>query len=184
MSLFMWCAVLGCGALALSLLLDGLFDGLDDLLFDGSLPVLACALGVFGAVGMGVQALAGERLSTPVLIGVPLGLAVVAGAVTRAVWRRLRRSMPRNATPLTVGELVGSEVQVVWWKDGRGEVMATSRGHQATLPARSDDVLRTGAVAWVVDTTADDTLVVGRIDPPAPTEPTSRPVNRPPAPAG
>ncbi|MBM6978141.1 MAG: nodulation protein NfeD [Actinomyces succiniciruminis] len=166
MSPFMWCALVGCGALALSLLLDGLFGGLDDLLFDGSLPVLACALGVFGAVGMGVQALAGERLSMPVLIGVPLGFAVAAGAGTRAVWVRLRRSMPRNAIPLTVGELVGSEVRVLWWKDGRGEVMATSRGHQATLPARSDDALRAGAIAWVVDATADDTLVVGRVDPP------------------
>ncbi|MBE6474653.1 MAG: nodulation protein NfeD [Actinomyces succiniciruminis] len=166
MSPFMWCALVGCGALALSLLLDGLFDGLDDLLFDGSLPVLACALGVFGAVGMGVQALAGERLSMPVLIGVPLGFAVAAGAGTRAVWVRLRRSMPRNAIPLTVGELVGSEVRVLWWKDGRGEVMATSRGHQATLPARSDDALRAGGIAWVVDATADDTLVVGRVDPP------------------
>ncbi|RAX21749.1 MULTISPECIES: nodulation protein NfeD [Actinomyces] len=166
MSPFMWCALIGCGALALSLLLDGLFDGLDDLLFDGSLPVLACALGVFGAVGMGVQALAGERLSTQVLIGVPLGFAVAAGAGTRAVWVRLRRSMPRNAIPLTVGELVGSEVRVLWWKDGRGEVIATSRGHQATLPARSDDALRAGAIAWVVDATADDTLVVGRVDPP------------------
>ncbi|MDU0348399.1 nodulation protein NfeD [Actinomyces sp. MRS3W] len=179
MSFFMWCAVIGCGALALSLLLDGLFDGLDDLLFDGSLPVLACALGVFGAVGMGVQALAGERLSTAVLIGVPLVFALAAGAGTRAVWVRLRRSMPRNAIPLTAGELVGSEVRVAWWKDGRGEVIATSRGHQMTLPARSDDPLRGGGVAWVVDAAADDTLVVGRLDPP---ESSPRVSDRPDAP--
>lgn len=172
MSLFMWCAILGCGTLALSLL----FDGLDGLLFDGSLPVLACALGVFGAVGMGVQALAGERMSTPVLIGVPLGFAVVAGVATRAAWVRLRRSMPRNAVPLTAGELIGDEVRVLWWKDGRGEVMATSRGHQLTLPARSDDALRGGAVAWVVDATPEDTLILGRIDPP---ESPQRPPNRP-----
>ncbi|WP_136192120.1 MULTISPECIES: nodulation protein NfeD [Actinomyces] len=179
MSVFMWCAVLGCGALALSLLLDGLFDGLDDLLFDGSLPVLACALGVFGAVGMGVQALAGERLATPVLVGVPLGFAVVAGAITRAVWVRLRRSMPRNAVPLTVGEMVGTEVRVLWWKDGRGEVMATSRGHQVTLPARSDDELRGGTVAWVVDAAADDALIISRIDPPGSPDSPTRPPNRP-----
>ncbi|MDO4900369.1 nodulation protein NfeD [Actinomyces sp.] len=181
MSLFMWCAVIGCGALVVSLLLDGLLDGLDDLFFDGSLPVLACALGVFGAVGMGVQALAGERGNTLILIGVPLAVALVAGAGTRAVWRRLRRSMPRNAVPLTAGELVGTEVRVVWWKDGRGEVIATSRGHQATLPARSDDPLRGGTIAWVVDAGADDTLVVGRVDPP--TVPPALP-NRPVAPTG
>ncbi|MBE6481413.1 MAG: nodulation protein NfeD [Actinomyces ruminicola] len=176
MSLFMWCTVIGCGALLLSLLLDGLFDALDDLLFDGSLPVLACALGVFGAVGMGVQALAGQRLSTAVLVGVPAAFAVAAAAGTRAVWLRLRRSMPRNAVPLTTGELVGSEVRVLWWKDGRGEVMAASRGHQATLPARSDDALRGGTVAWVVDAAADDTLIVCRIDPP---ETPPRPEDRP-----
>ncbi|WP_103062485.1 nodulation protein NfeD [Actinomyces qiguomingii] len=178
MSPFMWCAVLGCGALAVSLLLDGLFDGLDDLFFDGSMPVLACALGVFGAVGMGVQALAGERLSTPLLVGIPLVFALASGAGARATWVRLRRSMPRNAVPLTTGELVGTEVRVIWWKDGRGEVIATSRGHQATLPARSDDPLRGGTIAWVIDAAKDDTLLISRLDPPAPPLP-----ERPTAPA-
>jgi len=51
MTPFLWCAVIGCGILALSLVLDGLMDGLDGFLFDGSLPVIATALGVFGAVG-------------------------------------------------------------------------------------------------------------------------------------
>jgi len=54
MTPFLWCAVIGCGILALSLVLDGLMDGLDGFLFDGSLPVIATALGVFGAVGAGL----------------------------------------------------------------------------------------------------------------------------------
>jgi len=44
MTPFLWCAVIGCGILALSLVLDGLMDGLDGFLFDGSLPVIATAL--------------------------------------------------------------------------------------------------------------------------------------------
>ena len=159
MTPFIWCAVVGCGILALSLILDGLTDGLDDIFFDGSLPVIAAALGVFGAVGAGVQALTGEHVATAVLIGVPLTAALAAGAGTRAVWVRMRRSMPRNAVPLTPGELVGTEVRVLWWKDGRGEVVALARGHQATLPARSEEPLRTGADAVVLE--ADEgTLVV------------------------
>ena len=148
MTPFLWCAVIGCGILALSLVLDGLMDGLDGFLFDGSLPVIATALGVFGAVGAGVQ-----------LIGVPLAAALVAGAGTRALWVRMRRSMPRNAVPLTPGELVGAEVRVLWWKDGRGEVIASSRGHQLTLGARSEDPLRGGSTAVVLEA-ADDALVV------------------------
>lgn len=165
MTPFMWCAVIGCGILALSLVLDGLFDGLglDDTGFDGALPVIATALGVFGAAGAGVQAMtgqmAGRHMATAVLIGVPLVAALAAGAGTRALWVRMRRAMPRNAIPLTPGELVGTDVRVLWWRNGRGEVMATSRGHQLTLEARSDDSLRTGSTAVVLEA-ADDVLVV------------------------
>lgn len=165
MTPFMWCAVIGCGILALSLVLDGLFDGLglDDTGFDGALPVIATALGVFGAAGAGVQAMTGQmagwHMATAVLIGVPLAAALVAGAGTRALWVRMRRSMPRNAVPLTPGELVGTEVRIMWWKDGRGEVIASSRGHQLTLEARSEEPLRAGSTAVVLEA-ADDVLVV------------------------
>mgnify|MGYP002718103775 CR=1 FL=1 len=71
--------------------------------------------------------------------GVPVAAGLAAGAGTRAVWVRFRRAMPRNAVPMTPGELVGSRVRVLWWKDGRGEVVALARGHQATLPARSEE---------------------------------------------
>lgn len=161
MTPFLWCAVAGCGVLLLSIVLDGLFDGLglDDIGFDGALPVLSAAVGVFGAAGAAVQAMAGEHVATAVLIGVPAAAGLMAGAGTRAVWVRFRRAMPRNAVPMTPGELVGSRVRVLWWKDGRGEVVALARGHQATLPARSEDPLRTGADAVVLE--ADEgTLVV------------------------
>lgn len=161
MTPFLWCAVAGCGVLLLSIVLDGLFDGLglDDIGFDGALPVLSTTVGVFGAAGAAVQAMAGEHVSAAVLIGVPVAAGLAAGAGTRAVWVRFRRAMPRNAVPMTPGELVGSRVRVLWWKDGRGEVVALARGHQATLPARSEEPLRTGADAVVLE--ADEgTLVV------------------------
>ena len=161
MTPFLWCAVAGCGVLLLSIVLDGLFDGLglDDIGFDGALPVLSTTVGVFGAAGAAVQAMAGEHVTAAVLIGVPVAAGLAAGAGTRAVWVRFRRAMPRNAVPMTPGELVGSRVRVLWWKDGRGEVVALARGHQATLPARSEEPLRTGADAVVLE--ADEgTLVV------------------------
>ena len=121
--------------------------------------VLSTAVGVFGAAGAAVQAMAGEHVAAAVLIGVPVAAGLAAGAGTRAVWVRFRRAMPRNAVPMTPGELVGSRVRVLWWKDGRGEVVALARGHQATLPARSEEPLRTGADAVVLE--ADEgTLVV------------------------
>ena len=112
-------------------------------------------------VGPGAQRLlgAGRHMATAVLIGVPLAAALVAGAGTRALWVRMRRSMPRNAVPLTPGELVGTEVRIMWWKDGRGEVIASSRGHQLTLEAHSEDPLHAGSTAVVLET-ADDALVV------------------------
>lgn len=164
MTLFMWCAVIGCGVLVLSMLLDGLLDGLDDLLFDGALPVLSCVLAVFGGVGMAIEAMTDNTVGSLILLGIPGVAAVAGGAVTFGLWRRLRRSMPRNAVPMTPGELVGVEVRVLWWKDGRGEVQAITRGHQATLPARSEDPLGSGTRAWVTDTD-DNVLVLGRIDP-------------------
>ena len=47
----------------------------------------------------------------------------------------------------------------MWWKDGRGEVIASSRGHQLTLEARSEEPLRAGSTAVVLEA-ADDVLVV------------------------
>jgi len=67
--------------------------------------------------------------------------------------------MPRNAVPLTPGELVGAEARVLWWKDGSGEVRAVTRGHQLTLPAHSEQPLRSGQSAWVLDA-VDSTLAI------------------------
>ncbi|SPT54424.1 NfeD-like C-terminal, partner-binding [Actinomyces bovis] len=155
MTLFSWCCVIGCGVLLLSLVLDGLFDGfldgLDDSFFDGALPVTAMAVGVFGAMGMLVQALLGREVNAAVAFGVPLTAGLASGWATRSLWRRFKRSMPRNAVAPMAEELVGARVRVQWWREGRGEVSASARGHQLTLLAISDEALHAGAEVIVLD---------------------------------
>ncbi|WP_194948952.1 nodulation protein NfeD [Actinomyces trachealis] len=159
MTLFSWCCAIGCGLLLLSLILDGMFDGvldgvfdgLDNSFFDGALPVTSMSVGVFGAMGMLVQALLGREVGTAVAFGVPLVAGLLAGWVTRSVWRRFKRAMPRNAVAPEVEELVGSHVRIQWWREGRGEVSAIVRGHQLTLLATSGEPLRAGADVIVLD---------------------------------
>lgn len=172
MSLFLWCCLIGCGVLALSLLLDGLFDGLfdglDGTFFDGALPVVAAAVSVFGAAGMVVEAAAGGQAPLLVRLAVPMLVGFLAGGITRTLWKRFRRAMPRNAVAPNADELVGARVQVLWWKSGRGEVMARTRGHQLTLPAVSDEDLRAGATVVVLGATDGTLEVTALVDPTSP----------------
>lgn len=165
MSIFAWCTIIGCAVLLLGIVLDG---PLDELLPDGALPILAVALAVFGAVGMGVEALSGQAGGSPsalVLWGPPTALGLAAAAATRWSWRQLRHSMPRDAAPPQPAELVGERVSVLWWKDGTGEVHAVARGNQLRLAARSTEPLRSGQSAWVVDA-EDGTLLITPWDAP------------------
>lgn len=170
MSLFLWCCLIGCSVLALSLLLDGLFDGLfdglDGTFFDGALPVVAAAVSIFGAAGMVVEAAAGSQAPLLVGLGGPLLSGLLAGGITRTLWKRFKHAMPRNAVAPNADELVGSRVRVLWWKNGRGEVAASTRGHQLTLPAVSQEVLRSGATVVVLAAT-NGTLEVTALEAPA-----------------
>ena len=157
--IFAWCAIIGCTLLVAGILFDGLLDA---LLPDGLVPILALPVAVFGAIGMGVTATAGSaaaQVPAAVLWGVPTAAALGSGALMRWLWNRLRRSMPLDTAPPTAAELVGEKVTVLWWKDGSGEVRAITRGHQLTLPARSEQPLRSGQSAWVLDA-VDSTLAI------------------------
>ena len=158
MGIFAWCAIIGCTLLVAGILFDGLLDA---LLPDGLVPILALPVAVFGAIGMGVTATGSAAAQVPaaVLWGVPAAAALASGAAMRWLWNRLRRSMPLNTAPPTAAELVGEKVTVLWWKDGSGEVRAITRGHQLTLPARSEQPLRSGQSAWVLDA-VDSTLAI------------------------
>ena len=158
-SIFAWCAIIGCAILLAGILLDGVLDA---FLPDGLVPVLALPVAVFGAIGMGMTAVSGSaatQVPVAVVWGVPTALAVASGAVTRWLWNRLKRSMPLDTAPPTAAELVGEKVTVLWWKDGSGEVRAITRGSQLTLPARSEEPLRSGQSAWVLDA-VDSTLAI------------------------
>ena len=138
--IFAWCAIIGCTLLVAGILFDGLLDA---LLPDGLVPILALPVAVFGAIGMGVTATTGSadaQVPAAVLWGVPTAAALGSGALTAA-------------------ELVGEKVTVLSWKDGSGEVRAITRGHQLTLPARSEQPLRSGQSAWVLDA-VDSTLAI------------------------
>lgn len=157
--IFAWCAIIGCTLLVAGILFDGLLDA---LLPDGLVPILALPVAVFGAIGMGVTATTGSadaQVPAAVLWGVPTAAALGSGALMRWLWNRLRRSMPLDTAPPTAAELVGEKVTVLWWKDGSGEVRAITRGHQLTLPARSEQPLRSGQSAWVLDA-VDSTLAI------------------------
>lgn len=159
MGVFAWCAIIGCTVLVAGILFDGLLDA---LLPDGLVPILALPVAVFGAIGMGVTATSGSsaaQVPAAVLWGVPTAAALGSGALMRWLWNRLRRSMPLDTAPPTAAELVGEKVTVLWWKDGSGEVRAVTRGHQLTLPAHSEQLLRSGQSAWVLDA-VDSTLAI------------------------
>ena len=166
MSVFAWCAIIGCGTLLVGVVLDGVLDA---FLPDGLVPVLALPVAVFGAIGMVMTAMSGSTAThVPVAMvwGVPAALGIASGAVTRWLWNRLRRTMPLDTAPPTAAELVGEKVTVLWWKDGSGEVRAITRGNQLTLPARSEEPLRSGESAWVLDA-VDSTLTItpwGQVD--------------------
>ena len=166
MSVFAWCAIIGCVTLLAGVVLDGLLDA---FLPDGLVPVLALPVAVFGAIGMVMTAMSGSTAThVPVAMvwGVPAALGIASGAVTRWLWNRLRRTMPLDTAPPTAAELVGEKVTVLWWKDGSGEVRAITRGNQLTLPARSEEPLRSGQSAWVLDA-VDSTLTItpwGQVD--------------------
>ena len=166
MGIFAWCAIIGCTLLVAGILFDGLLDA---LLPDGLVPILALPVAVFGAIGMGVTATTGSadaQVPAAVLWGVPTAAALGSGALMRWLWNRLRRSMPLDTAPPTAAELVGEKVTVLWWKDGSGEVRAITRGNQLTLPARSEEPLRSGQSAWVLDA-VDSTLTItpwGQVD--------------------
>ncbi|BDH76010.1 hypothetical protein ATCC27039_01360 [Actinomyces naeslundii] len=166
MSVFAWCAIIGCVTLLAGVVLDGVLDA---FLPDGLVPVLALPVAVFGAIGMVMTAMSGSTAThVPVAMvwGVPAALGIASGAVTRWLWNRLRRTMPLDTAPPTAAELVGEKVTVLWWKDGSGEVRAITRGNQLTLPARSEEPLRSGESAWVLDA-VDSTLTItpwGQVD--------------------
>lgn len=153
MTLFLGLGIAGIVLLALSLIFDGmlegLFDGLLDGMFDGllSLPVIAgfvSMLGFGGAIVLGTTPLGAVGAA---LVGVLAGIATAW-----LVWKFSRLLMwdPTAAAPRG-DDLVGTTGSVVTAipADGYGEVLLQMAGQPLKLAAKSARAIERGTEVWV-----------------------------------
>lgn len=153
MTLFLGLGIAGVVLLALSLIFDGilegLFGGVLDGLFDGllSLPVIAGFVSMLGFGGAIVLGTTGVGTVAAVGAGVLAGL--VAAWLTWKFSRALMRDQT-NATPRS-DDLIGSSGSVVTAipADGYGEVLLRLGGHVVKLSAKSPVPVERGAEIWV-----------------------------------
>ncbi|MFB7630191.1 hypothetical protein ACFC0M_04485 [Streptomyces sp. NPDC056149] len=153
MAWFLGLGIGGIVVLALSLIFDGVLEGLFGGVlagpFDGllSLPVIAGFLSMFGFAGAIVHG--GTGLGTAAAVGVGLAAGTAAGAAT---WRFSRTLMDDRTDPAPRREdLVGTAGSVITPipTDGYGEVLLQLAGHPVKLSARSAVPVARGAEIWV-----------------------------------
>ncbi|ATL32108.1 hypothetical protein [Streptomyces formicae] len=167
MTVFLGLGIAGIVLLVLSLVLDGVLEGLFggagvlDGLFDGllSLPVIAgfvSMLGFGGAIALGTTGI-GAGPATAVGVGAGTGAAWLTWKVTRALMRDQTARTPNG------DDLVGSSGAVVTAipADGYGEVLLHLAGQPVKLAARSPIAVARGTEIWV-DATLSPTSVAVR----------------------
>ncbi|MFB8207741.1 MULTISPECIES: hypothetical protein [unclassified Streptomyces] len=153
MTLFLGLGIAGVALLALSLvfdgILEGLFGGLLEGLFGGlvSLPVIAgflSMLGFGGAIVLGTTG-AGTLVATVAGVAAGVAAALLTWKFSRALMRDQTDSTPRGE------DLVGTSGSVVTAipADGYGEVLLRLGGHLVKLSARSTVPVARGAEVWV-----------------------------------
>ncbi|MBT2390280.1 hypothetical protein J7E87_12800 [Streptomyces sp. ISL-1] len=153
MSLFLGLGIAGIVLLALSLVLDGVFEGLLDGalegLFDGwlSLPVIAGFISMLGFTGAIVLGATGLGAGAATAVGAAAGIAAGWGT-----WR-LSRSLMRDQSAVIprADDLIGIAGAVVTAipADGYGEVLLHLAGQPVKFAARSADPVQQGAEVWV-----------------------------------
>ncbi|EDY46226.1 hypothetical protein [Streptomyces sp. SPB074] len=155
MTWFLVAGVAGLAVLALSLVLDGLLEGLFDGvsfldgLLDGlfSLPVVAATVSMLGFAG--ALTLATTDLGTGAAAGTGLAAGLAAGWLT---WR-LTRALMGGSTAVTPcgADLVGTAGAVVTAipAEGFGEVLLSLGGQPVKYAARSAAAVPRGAEVWV-----------------------------------
>ncbi|MER7398208.1 hypothetical protein ABT381_22180 [Streptomyces sp. NPDC000151] len=155
MAWFLGLGIAGIVVLALSLVLDGVLEGLFgglgvlDGLFDGllSLPVIAGFVSMLGFGGALVLGTTGLGAGPAAAAGTLAGLA--AGWLT---WRACRALMRDQTVATPRGDdLVGTAGSVVTAipADGYGEVLLRLAGQPVKLAARGDAPIERGAEIWV-----------------------------------
>ncbi|WP_406129594.1 hypothetical protein [Streptomyces sp. NBC_00989] len=170
MTWFLGLGIAGVVLLVLSLVLDGvlegLFDGVGVLegLFDGllSLPVIAgfvSMLGFSGAIVMGTTDLGAVGATA---VGVPAGVATgwLAYRLSRALMDDRSGAAPRN------DDLIGAPGSVVTAipADGFGEVLVHLAGQPVKLAAKSPVPVARGAEIWVQETLSHTAVSVRPVE--------------------
>ncbi|KUL37913.1 hypothetical protein ADL22_19965 [Streptomyces sp. NRRL F-4489] len=167
MAWFLGLGIGGIAVLALSLIFDGvlegLFGGVLDGLFDGllSLPVIAGFLSMFGFAG---AIASGTGLGTASAAGTGVAAGAVAGWAT---WRFSRALMRDRTDPAPrQGDLVGTAGSVVTAipADGYGEVLLRLAGQPVKLAARSAAPVERGAEIWVEAALSSTSVAVRRVE--------------------
>lgn len=168
MTLFLGLGIAGIVLLALSLvfdgILEGLFGGVLDGLFDGllSLPVIAgfiSMLGFGGAIVLGTTGV-GTIAAT--------GVGVLAGLVAAVLTWKFSRALMRDQTDATPRDedLVGTSGSVVTAipADGYGEVLLRLGGQLVKLSARSVVPVARGTEIWVEATLSSTSVSVRPVE--------------------
>ncbi|MDX3528168.1 hypothetical protein P1P75_17430 [Streptomyces sp. ID05-39B] len=170
MSWFLGFGIVGVVLLALSLVFDGvlegLFDGVGvlDGLFDGllSLPVIAGFVSMFGFSGAIAMGATGVGAAGASAVGATAGLATgwLAYRLSRALLRDRSGAAPRDV------DLIGAAGSVVTAipADGYGEVLVHLAGQPVKLAARSVAPVARGAEVWVEATLSQTAVSVRPVD--------------------
>ncbi|MFC8532698.1 hypothetical protein ACFUJY_01875 [Streptomyces sp. NPDC057249] len=153
MTLFLGLGIVGIALLALSLIFDGILEGLFGGLLEGlfgglvSLPVIAGFLSMLGFGGAIVLGTTGAGTVVATAAGVAAGLvaALLTWKFSRALMRDQTDATPRGE------DLVGTSGSVVTAipVDGYGEVLLRLGGQLVKLSARSTVPVARGAEVWV-----------------------------------
>ncbi|MEW2487498.1 hypothetical protein [Streptomyces sp. NPDC048411] len=168
MTLFLGLGIAGVALLALSLIFDGilegLFGGVLDGLFDGllSLPVIAGFLSMLGFGGAIVLGTTGAGTVAATAAG------LVAGLVAAWLTWKFSRALMRDQTAATPrgDDLVGTSGSVVTAipADGYGEVLLRLAGQPVKLAAKSPAPVERGTEIWVEATLSTTSVAVRPVE--------------------
>ncbi|MFH8465228.1 hypothetical protein [Streptomyces sp. NPDC017991] len=166
MNLFLGLGIAGVVLLLLTLVFDGVMEGLFggagflDGLFDGllSLPVIAGFVSMLGFGGALVLGTTGLGAGPATAVGIGAGAA--AGGLTWRFSRALMRDEP-SATPRGT-DLVGSAGSVVTPipVGGYGEVLVRLAGQPLKLAAKSPEAVARGTEVWVEESLSPTSVAV------------------------
>lgn len=170
MAWFLGLGIAGVVLLVLSLIFDGvlegLFDGVDALdgLFDGwlSLPVIAgfvSMLGFSGAIVMGTTGLGAIGATA---VGVPAGAATgwLAYRLSRALLNDRSGAAPRDDDLIGAAGSVVTPIPV----GGYGEVLVRLAGQPVKLAAKSSTPVPRGAEVWVEEALSQTAVSVRPVE--------------------